>query len=253
MTDLHVDRHGSGPSVVLVHGSVLGGYFTWPGQLPLAERFELIVPDRRGFGKSPGDRADWERDAQDIAELLGDGAHLVGLSYGGVGSLLAAAARPEAVRSLTVIEPPASSAVASNPDVIAWRERVEEIRDDPDLTARDRLAAFLDAIGVDVPLPDPLPEPLERGVALMRTDRSPAEAQIPMDALAATPFPKLVVSGGHMAAWEAICDGLAEGIGAEREIIRGNGHEVQRLGEPVNEVLEAIFIAGEAARAGLPA
>src|SRR4051794_36370030 len=98
--DLHVDRHGQGPPVVLVHGSILGGRYAWPAQIPLAERWTLIVPDRWAFGDSPGDRVHWERDAADIAELLGDGAHLVGLSYGGVGSLLAAAARPEAVRSL---------------------------------------------------------------------------------------------------------------------------------------------------------
>jgi pimeloyl-ACP methyl ester carboxylesterase len=38
--------------------------------------------------------------------LLGDGAHLVGHSYGALGALFAAALRPDAVRSLTLVEPP---------------------------------------------------------------------------------------------------------------------------------------------------
>jgi hypothetical protein len=67
-----------------------------------------LLVDRRGFGASPADgRVDFERDAEDVAELLADGAHLVGHSYGGVVSLLAAARRPDAVRSLVLIEPPA--------------------------------------------------------------------------------------------------------------------------------------------------
>jgi len=55
-------------------------------------------------------RQDFEEDARDIAALLGDGAHLVGHSYGAVGALYAAALRPEAVHSLTVNEPPAFGA-----------------------------------------------------------------------------------------------------------------------------------------------
>ena len=52
-----------------------------------------------------------------MAELLGDGAHLAGFSYGGVIALLAAAARPEAVRSLTVIEPPCLGVARGDPAV----------------------------------------------------------------------------------------------------------------------------------------
>ena len=60
-------------------------------QRPLAERYRLLVMDRRGFGGSPDiDRSDYEVDAADVAELLGDGAHLVGHSYGGVVAMLAA-------------------------------------------------------------------------------------------------------------------------------------------------------------------
>jgi pimeloyl-ACP methyl ester carboxylesterase len=62
------------------------------------------VPDRRGYGRSPKARGeDFLTDADDIADLLGDGAHLVGHSYGGLGVLLAAARLPAATLSLTLL------------------------------------------------------------------------------------------------------------------------------------------------------
>ena len=69
-----------------------------------------------GFPPNPPvDRVDFEPDAELVAELLQPGDHLVGHSYGGVISLLAAAPRSERVRSLTVIEPPATTVAAGQP------------------------------------------------------------------------------------------------------------------------------------------
>ncbi|MFL5944299.1 MAG: alpha/beta fold hydrolase, partial [Gaiellaceae bacterium] len=105
---VHVTVWGEGEPAVFVHGSFGWGEETWREQRPLGEHNRLLLIDRRGFGSSaPDGRVDFERDAEDVAELLGDGAHLIGHSYGGVVSLLAAARRPEAVRSLALIEPPA--------------------------------------------------------------------------------------------------------------------------------------------------
>ena len=98
MTGLHIDRRGDGPRALFVHGSISGGVATWKAQYPLADRCTLLILDRRGFGASPtADREDFEVDARDIGEALGDGAHLVAHSYGDVGASLAAAARPQAV------------------------------------------------------------------------------------------------------------------------------------------------------------
>ena len=91
--------------IVLVHGSVMGGRGTWAAQRPLVERFELLVLDRPGFPPNPPvERIDFETDAALVAGLLEEGDHLVGHSYGGIVSLLAAASRPDVLRSLTVIE-----------------------------------------------------------------------------------------------------------------------------------------------------
>ena len=58
--------------------------------------------------------------------------------------------------------------------------------------------------------------------------RGPWEAEIPLAALAAAPFPKLVVSGDHQRAFEAVCDVLERELGAERLILPGYGHSPHR-------------------------
>src|SRR3954449_2176634 len=102
---LAVERIGEGPPVLFVHGDIVGASLTWRKQRELAERWSLIIPSRPGFGETPPlERNDFELEAPMFAELLGHGAHLVGHSYGAVIALLAAAERPETVRSLTVSE-----------------------------------------------------------------------------------------------------------------------------------------------------
>ena len=67
---------------------------------------------------------------------------------------------------------------------------------------------------------------------------------MPLAELAAAPFPKLVVSGGHGARFDAICDELAERIGASRAVVDGAGHEIQFTGTPLNEALLALWPTG---------
>ena len=60
-------------------------------QKPLAERWQLVVVNRPGFAPNPPEpRCDFEADAEAIAALLDEPAHLVGHSYGGLIALLAA-------------------------------------------------------------------------------------------------------------------------------------------------------------------
>src|SRR2546430_7524934 len=80
---------------------------TLPSLEPLRERFDVVLPSRGGYPPGPPlDHIDFETQAEELAPLLEDGAHLVGHSYGGVISLLIAAPHPERVRSLTGSEPP---------------------------------------------------------------------------------------------------------------------------------------------------
>jgi len=216
--------------IVLVHGSVMGGRGTWAAQRSLAERFELVVLDRPGFPPNPPvERIDFETDAALVAGLLEEGDHLVGHSYGGIVSLLAAASRPDVLRSLTVIEPPCTRVAAGVPEVDAFARAGMELY----ATARsgepdEYLRRFLAAVGSEFDPPSPLPPELERGARNLAIERGPWEADIPLAALAGTPFPKLVVSGAHLDAYDVICDVLERELRAERIVLPGYGHAVQR-------------------------
>jgi pimeloyl-ACP methyl ester carboxylesterase len=228
---------------VLVHGSIVGAHQTWRHQRPLAERWTLRMPNRPGFGASPSlERGDFEVEAPLFAELLGDGAHLVGHSYGAVIALLAAALRPDAVRSLVVSEPGALRLAAGRPDVdetIANGDRLYAERDK--LTPREFVVLFRSGVQSAHETPESLPEWLVRGAEHAIRERKSWDADIPLAALAAAPFPILVISGGHSSTFEAVCDVLAHATGAERAVIPGRGHTIPSTGAPYNDRLEAFL------------
>jgi pimeloyl-ACP methyl ester carboxylesterase len=257
---LHVSWSGAGEPVLLVHGSFTPASRTFAEQASLADEFRLGLVDRRGFGASPAtERVDFERDAEDIAALLGEPAHLVGHSYGGVACLLAAARRPDGVRSLTVIEPPALALIAGDPAAEKLRTRIavafEEAADASDLYAR-----FVEAWGFPRPSETALARRDHRALAASVGERPPGEAQIPLDALARARLPTLVVSGGwedtppeaqalagH--AFHAVCDVLERRLGAERLHVAATAHAPQQAGEAFNEPLRA-FLRRAAGRSG---
>jgi pimeloyl-ACP methyl ester carboxylesterase len=240
---LHVERLGDGPPVLFVHGSVTGARLTWREQLPLADRWTLLLADRPGFGESPPlERCDFEAEAPLVAELLDEPMHVVAHSYGGVISLFAAAMRPDTVRSLTVVEPPAFGVARGDPAVEAFVARGTELWTEGPVETAAFLERFFGLVG-SRPIPGRLKPELERGARLLMRERYPWEAQIPLEELAAAPFPKLAVSGAHDGAFEAVCDVLEERIGAERAVITGQGHGVQRTGSPFNERLVRFLAA----------
>lgn len=225
--------------MLLVHGSIMNGDMTWNEQRSLGDRWELVVVDRRGYYPNPpGDREDFELDALDVADLLADGMHLVGHSYGGVISLLAAARRPEAVRSLTVIEPPAFGLVENDPEHASFVAKLRAFFRDPAPDPATFLKGFIEVSGSAAQLPSPLPPPLEQNARVLMGERFPGDAVIPLEALRSAAFPKLVVSGAHNAAFTAVCDVLERSIGAEGAVIPGKAHSVQRTGTPFNDRLE---------------
>jgi pimeloyl-ACP methyl ester carboxylesterase len=244
---LAVERVGAGPSILFIHGDIVGPSLTWRKQRELAERWTLLIPSRPGFGDSaPLERNDFEVEAPMFAELLGDGAHLVGHSYGAVIALLAAAERPEAVRSLTVSEPGCLRVAAGTPvvdEMIANGKLLFE--NAPSIPPEEFLKLFRGGAGSAYGTPDQLPEELMHGVELLKRERPSWEAEIPLQRLAAGGFPALVLSGGHSPAFEAVCDTLADGLSAKRAVIPGRGHTVPSTGAPYNKRLEAFLIAAE--------
>ena len=214
--------------LVLVHGSVTNGAMTWSAQRVLAERWELVVLDRPGFPPGPPvERVDFEEHAAWLAEQLTPNDHLCGHSYGGVVSLLAAN-RFGALRSLCVIEPPATAVARGNPDADAFATGAIELWQAGPRDPEEYLRTFLRAVGSTFEPPTPLPPELEQGARTLMVERGPWEAEIPVAELRAAPFPKLVVSGAHHPAFDAICDTLERELGAERAVVPGAGHAAQR-------------------------
>jgi pimeloyl-ACP methyl ester carboxylesterase len=242
----------SQPRLLFVHGSVVNADVTWSAQKPLAGRFEIVSPNRRGFPPGPEveyvdfeDEAVWlEPFVEPDAGSGAGGTHLVGHSYGGVIALVAAARRPELVRSLTVIEPPAFGVARGIPAADDFTARIEELWTNGPRDPGEFLRGFLALVGSSIPVGNFTPELLQ-GARTLMVERSPAEAVISFDELAGAPFPKLVVSGGHSPAFEAVCDVLEERLGAERAVLPGAGHSVQRLGEPFNERLASFVERAE--------
>jgi len=108
-SQLYYETHGSGPALVLLHG-MGGNHASWYPQIAgLADRFQLITVDARGFGKS-NDVEGLGRDGF-VADLdalwctLGlERAALVGQSMGGGCCVLFACQYPERVSALVLAD-----------------------------------------------------------------------------------------------------------------------------------------------------
>lgn len=221
---MHVDTLGSGPRLVLVHGS--GGNTGWPSQRVLAEKYTLVMPTRGGYPPNPPqDEIDFEQQAGELLEILEQGDHVVGHSYGGLVALVAA---PSAeLGSLAVLEPPAFGVARDHPAVSRLVAELTPLWP-TDLPPEDFLRRFIETVGAIYNAPSPLPPEMEASVRALMVERVPWEAVIAFDELAVAAFPKLVVSGAHSEAFEAVCDALEEGLGAERRVVDGAGHSIPR-------------------------
>src|SRR5882672_5883437 len=87
-TKVHVMRGGSGRPVLVLHHDI-GTVDRLPFYDALAEKFDVVIPNHSGYGKS--ERAEWLRHPRDLAamyqwlltELGMERASLVGLGFGG--------------------------------------------------------------------------------------------------------------------------------------------------------------------------
>lgn len=242
------------PRVVLVHGIIAWGtdpVYGFGNQEPLSRKYRLVVMDRRGYGQSPDTKqSDYERDADDIVELLGDGAHLVGHSYGAVAAMVAAARRPDAVRSLALIQPGSLQLAAEHPAVAGTLESGREGRDQlpADLDPKVYLKLATECVGL--PPLKPTPERVRAAATTMR-ERPCWQGELPVAELARAAWPKLVISG----TWEnapslyrqlagealmAAAEATAERIGAELVRVPGYYPQVQHP-DLINDLLDRFW------------
>src|SRR5262245_41135095 len=110
-TTLHYEEAGAGPPLLLLHGGLGTALLHYRRDIPFfAERYRVIAPDMRGYGRSSPPReyppGFYHRDAADMAALLerlsAYPAHVLGWSDGAVVALTLTVTRPELVRSLAI-------------------------------------------------------------------------------------------------------------------------------------------------------
>jgi len=152
---------GAGVPLVLIHGGLSDGPGSWaPQTRSLATQHRLLIPDRRGAGRSPKEPRPYtiRGDAVDMLDLMDRAgvrqAHIAGFSYGGLVAVEMSCQAPDRLLSLHLIEPPYLSLLPADPSVSAltasgaavFRHAGEQ---DPEDTARDFFRMLVGERGVE--------------------------------------------------------------------------------------------------------
>ncbi|GAC1502013.1 MAG: hypothetical protein NVS2B14_14620 [Chamaesiphon sp.] len=200
---------------------------------------------RPGYGERPiVSRTHVEQDVKEIITMVETegGGHLVGYSYGGVIALIAAASRPDLIRSLTVVEPPAYSVACGNPLVEEQISKMKVVYEpERPLTAEEFCVRLMKALGQDIPDSITLSPEDRKGLEAMRAEPPPWAIEIALSSLEATTFPKLIVSGDWHPAFEAVADVLTKRLHAQRVICKGASHYILDTGELFNQQLDTFL------------
>lgn len=252
--NIHIARWGStGPRAVLVHGGTQGtgaaGHANFRAQQALAAQgWQIIVPDRPGHGASPapGQPDDAEADGIWVADLLEGGAHLVGHSFGGLVALAAAARRPEAVKSLVLIEPALLKIAAGKPAVRKVLLRMAAAFILP-YSHATKARKVMDLLGI----PDEFAltqADLSNLGASLRQARLPSKAVMTgwLDRVREAGIPLLVISSGSNAAFIETDEMAAAIGGGVHDICPAPNHFPQWNEGPFNTMVSTFWAAAEA-------
>lgn len=229
MRSLHVERSGTGPRIVLVHGFTQTGRSWRHVVADLARDHEVITVDAPGHGGSSDVAADLDDGAELLVEAGGQAVY-VGYSMGARLALHAALARPDAVRALALL---GVTAGIDDADERAVRVATDEV-----LAAsleRDGVANFLQrwlALPMFAGLPDDpaaLADRHRNTVAGLASSLRLAGtgAQRPRwDDLHMLTMPVLFMAGERDAKFAALLPRLvdATGPGARSVVVPGAGH-----------------------------
>jgi valacyclovir hydrolase len=110
-TTIHYEDAGPGAPLLLLHGGLGTALLHYRREIPFfAERYRVIAPDMRGYGRSSPPREYpidfYQQDAADMAALLdaldARPAHVLGWSDGSIVALILSVTRPDLVRSLAL-------------------------------------------------------------------------------------------------------------------------------------------------------
>jgi pimeloyl-ACP methyl ester carboxylesterase len=251
---ISITRWGdTGPRMVVIHGGVQGnlggGPSTFLKQQSLArEGWQMILPERPGFGQSPSRGPDdMESDAVWISEML-DGVVLVGHSFGGAEALLAAARRPDGVRALVLVEPafhallPRSEILAANAEArqafLSFGEASLAATSPAEygLVFARSLGPGTEAAAALESDPD---KAASLGCGLLRAKMAPPEAlRKAAEIVSQAKIPVLVISGGWSPVFDAIGELGAKMTNGKHVIVPSVNHFPQQLNPEVfNSVL----------------
>ncbi len=255
---VEVRRAGDcGPLILIVHGGVQGGAGggpdTFAGQMALAERgYRVALFVRPGFGKSASRGVDdMERDADLITDLMEQDVHLIGHSWGGAEALLAAARRPAAVRSLTLVEPALFTLLGPPPaDGGPLAQMLLSAQSPADYARRF-------AVMMTGPREQSGPANLDDeqqatrlGCSLLQARMANPEAlQNAVDVVRDYAIPLLSISGGWKPLFDKTCERVAQLAGGEHVIVPSTNHFPQQVSaDRFNDVVAGFL--GRASAAG---
>jgi len=207
-------------TIVLVHGSGRSGGEAWPEQRHLGQSVALTMP---GYGDDEPVSTDMSAWVNRILQPNGE-LHLVGHSYGGIAAVLAAAAAPDRVRSLTLFEPAAYSYSRGLPQTEAAIERLGPVMAGAiTMTSAEYLVTFVAALTGEV-VGEPQGPTERREAERMRLLAAPWSHALPIEVLAVVPTQ--VLTGDWNDEYEEIA-GVMVRAGARHQVLAGFGHRVQ--------------------------
>ena len=238
---IFLKEFGSGDPLVLVHGSWTD-HMEWPFVVPgLAQRFRVVVYDRRGHSQSERlpTQGSVHEDVADLAAIIeraGAPAHVLGNSMGASISLRLAAARPELLRTLSVHEPPLFDILRDDPKANPLAEELDArilpvINDlaagNMDDGARRFIEMVLGPGAWDNFIPDEAKRTLlNNAPTFLDETRDPETLKIDTQALARFERPVLLTGGSESPPFFApVLDKLAAVLpNATRKTLAGDGH-----------------------------
>ena len=216
---------GSGPGLVLIHGTGGDGTTTWSPLAPLLEPGrKVVVPDLRGSGqtKDSGESLALDAMVKDVLAVADDAGldqfDLAGFSLGGFIALALALIAPERVGALIVIAAGASGRDSrAQLQFALWRDLFEN---DPALFARYWLLSGLSPrFLADIP-----PEELERAATFRLAPglgrQSILNSEIDLRAKLPSPLAKELAQFVPSATYQELDSGHMAVIEAPRELAR---------------------------------
>lgn len=221
---------GQGPPVVLVHGAG-SARWSFDAVRPLLEAsFTVIAVDRRGRGDST-DADDYElrREYEDVAAVVrdaGDGALLVGHSYGGLVAV-GAAGLLDGLPRLALYEPPMGGVLADSETIDRWEVLIRDGERERMMREFFREVAGYDDAAIDELARSPLWEARKRVTpTLPRELRAELAHRLDSEALAAIAIPTVLLVGSESPDWAVRSTGAYEEAlpHAERSVLEGQGH-----------------------------